>query len=233
MGTTRRQFLGRAGSAAIASSLASLGLWPRRTVAQEGGKKLATRKLGSTGHEVTEIGMGCMNMRDPALVNAALDAGINYLDTAYVYMRGRNEEVLGQVMKDRRDEAFLTEVREQRRSFEEAMDDDLDTHGALDALHAMSKAINDYVAERTTKGVLLKAYAVYRKLLDALGLFERRRVETSELAEKLIGLIVKAREQLRAERNYKLSDRMREDLAKIGVILGDKPGGTSWKIERC
>ena len=108
MGTTRRQFLGRAGSAAIASSLASLGLWPRRTVAQEGGKKLATRKLGSTGHEVTEIGMGCMNMRDPALVNAALDAGINYLDTAYVYMRGRNEEVLGQVMKDRRDEAFLT-----------------------------------------------------------------------------------------------------------------------------
>ena len=131
-----------------------------------------------------------------------------------------------------RDEAFLTEVRDQRRSFEGAMDDDLDTHGALDALHAMSKAINDYVAERPNKGGLLKAYAVYLRLLDALGLFERRRVETSELTEKLIGLIVKTREQLRAERNYKLSDRIREDLAEIGVILGDKPGGTSWKIER-
>jgi uncharacterized protein len=108
MGTTRRQFLRQTGSAAMVSSMASLGLWPRRTVAQESGKKLATRKLGSTGFETTEIGMGCMNMRDPALVNAALDAGINYLDTAWVYMRGRNEEVVGQVMKDRRDGIFLS-----------------------------------------------------------------------------------------------------------------------------
>jgi len=44
------------------------------------------------------------------------------------------------------EEAFLSEIQEHRRNFEEAMDDDLDTHGALDALHAFSKALNEYVA---------------------------------------------------------------------------------------
>ncbi len=131
-----------------------------------------------------------------------------------------------------REEAFLEGVREQRRRFEEAMDDDLDTHGALDALHALSRAINEYIAAGPNKGVLLKAAAVYRRLLDALGLFERRRGEVSELAEALIELIVKIRERLRAEKNYKLSDKIREELAEIGVILGDKPEGTSWKFER-
>ena len=68
------------------------------------------------------------------------------------------------------------------------MDDDLDTHGALDALHALSKAINEYVADSPNKGVLLRAYSVYRGLLHALGLFERRREEIGELTEELIEL---------------------------------------------
>jgi len=130
------------------------------------------------------------------------------------------------------EENFLKEVDEQRRRFEEAMDDDLDTHGALDALHAISRAINEYIADKPNKGVLLKAYAVYRQLLDELGLFEKRRGEMDELPRALIELIVKVREQLRVEENYELSDEIRENLAEIGVILGDKPEGTSWKIER-
>jgi len=131
-----------------------------------------------------------------------------------------------------REEAFLSEIREQRLRFEEAMDDDLDTHGALDALHALSKAINEYVDDNPNKGILVRAYSVYRGLLDVLGLFERRREEIGGLTEELIELIVKLRERLRTERNYKLSDEIREDLARVGVILGDKAEGTSWKIER-
>jgi len=131
-----------------------------------------------------------------------------------------------------RDETFLAEVQAQRRRFEEAMDDDLDTHGALDALHALSRAINEYVAASPNKGVLINAYTVYRALLDALGLFEGRRGEMDDLTESLIEIIVKVRERLRAEGNYELSDGIRADLAKIGVILGDGAERTSWKIER-
>jgi len=131
-----------------------------------------------------------------------------------------------------RDETFLADVQAQRRRFEEAMDDDLDTHGALDALHAMSRAINEYVAASPNKGVLINAYTVYRALLDALGLFEGRRGEMDDLTESLIEIIVKVRERLRAEGNYEISDGIRADLAEIGVILGDGAERTSWKIER-
>jgi len=48
-----------------------------------------------------------MNMRDPELVHAVVDAGINYIDTAHRYMNGVNEEVVGQVMKTKRDKVFL------------------------------------------------------------------------------------------------------------------------------
>ncbi|MFC1608026.1 aldo/keto reductase, partial [Candidatus Latescibacterota bacterium] len=42
------------------------------------------------------------------LVHAAIDRGINYIDTAYVYMRGVNEETVGKVMQTKRDKVFLT-----------------------------------------------------------------------------------------------------------------------------
>jgi predicted aldo/keto reductase-like oxidoreductase len=71
-------------------------------------KGLSYRNLGSTGYKVTEIGFGAMNMRDPELVRAAIDAGINNVDTAHIYMRGINEQVVGEEMKTRRKEVFLT-----------------------------------------------------------------------------------------------------------------------------
>jgi len=49
-----------------------------------------------------------MNMRDAELVHAAIDRGINYIDTAHSYMNGVNEEVVGSVMKTKRNKVFLT-----------------------------------------------------------------------------------------------------------------------------
>ncbi|GAF98560.1 unnamed protein product, partial [marine sediment metagenome] len=116
--------------------------------------------------------------------------------------------------------------------FEDAMDDDFDTHGAIDALHALSGAINEYVAGDANKGVLVKVSAVYRKLLSALGLFEKREMKADGLTEDLIEIMATVREQLRKEKNYNLSDKIRDDLAEAGVILSDTSEGTSWKIDR-
>ena len=152
----------------------------------------------------------------------------NTLDLIEDALRGE-EKNLGFAVQE---EAFLAAVQEQRRRFEEAMDDDLDTHGALDALHSLSGLINEYVAHKPNKGVLLKARETYRELLSLLGLFEERGVKVEGLAEELLGIISGMRERLRTEKNYKLSDVIREELSKVGVILEDKTEGTSWKIER-
>jgi predicted aldo/keto reductase-like oxidoreductase len=65
------------------------------------------RKLGKTGLELPIVSMGVMNAENPNLVAAALDAGIVHLDTAYVYQRGKNEEMIGQVIKDRDRDSFV------------------------------------------------------------------------------------------------------------------------------
>ncbi|MBA7544875.1 hypothetical protein ES705_37236 [subsurface metagenome] len=92
--STRRDFLKNiAGGATVGAGLAAAGVFPRRTVATEetGKHRIAYRPLGSTGFMVSEIGFGEMNMRNPDLVNVAINSGINYIDTAHGYMNGENE----------------------------------------------------------------------------------------------------------------------------------------------
>ncbi len=102
----RRNFLKQA---VVAGAAAGMGLSPRRSFAEgKAGNTVTYRTLGSTGRKVTEIGFGAMNMRDPELVQAALDSGINYFDTAWYYMNGVNEEIVGKVLKPVRDKVFLT-----------------------------------------------------------------------------------------------------------------------------
>ncbi|MFC1542183.1 aldo/keto reductase [Candidatus Latescibacterota bacterium] len=110
--SNRREFLRKAalsGSTATAG-FAMSGHPEFKLHAQESSpaNNIVYRDLGSTGFKVSEIGMGCMNMRDPELVRAAIDNGINYIDTAYVYMNGENERTVGQIMKTERDKVFLT-----------------------------------------------------------------------------------------------------------------------------
>jgi aryl-alcohol dehydrogenase-like predicted oxidoreductase len=73
---------------------------------------LEKRKLGRTGVEVTTLGYGAMELRagvseeDAArILNAVLDAGINFIDTSIDY--GRSEELIGKSIPQRRHEYFL------------------------------------------------------------------------------------------------------------------------------
>ncbi|MFC1552594.1 aldo/keto reductase [Candidatus Latescibacterota bacterium] len=102
---SRRSFI-QTGVAAGTAVTAS-GISPKRIAAAES-VDVRYRELGSTGCNVSEIGFGAMNMRDPELVHAAIDSGVTYIDTAHKYMNGINEEVIGTVMKTKRDKVFLT-----------------------------------------------------------------------------------------------------------------------------
>jgi predicted aldo/keto reductase-like oxidoreductase len=71
------------------------------------GRKMIYRTLGKTGLKLPIVSMGVMNADNPSLVAAALDAGIVMLDTAWGYQRGRNEEMIGKVIKDRPRDSFV------------------------------------------------------------------------------------------------------------------------------
>ncbi len=78
---------------------------------------LPRRTLGRQGPTVSAIGLGCMGMSDfygeadhatnLAVLNHALDIGVNFLDTADMYGVGRNETLLAEVLKSRRNEVVL------------------------------------------------------------------------------------------------------------------------------
>ena len=75
------------------------------------------RTLGAAGPQVSAIGLGCMGMsefygpHDDAesikVIHHALDAGLDFLDTADIYGPHTNEVLVGKAIHDRRDEVFL------------------------------------------------------------------------------------------------------------------------------
>ena len=97
----RRHFL-KKGTAGIAGAafVPHLISTNRQEKAQKD-RKFIYRTLGKTGFRLPVISMGVMNASNPHLVRAALDSGLIHLDTAWGYQRGRNEEMIGEVIKDR------------------------------------------------------------------------------------------------------------------------------------
>ena len=79
--------------------------------------EVGKRRLGRDGPEVSAIGLGCMGMSEfygsgseqesIATIHHAIDRGVNFLDTADMYGVGKNEELVGRAIRDRRDDVFL------------------------------------------------------------------------------------------------------------------------------
>lgn len=91
--------------------LASGGIKQEERIEEKGGKKrkFIYRTLGKTGIKLPVISMGGMYAIDPALFRTALDSGINHLETAHMHMAGKNEEMIGEVIKGRpRDSYFIS-----------------------------------------------------------------------------------------------------------------------------
>jgi len=73
-----------------------------------------SHELDSSGLQVTRVGLGCNNFggrldleRTRAVVEAALEAGITFLDTADIYGGGGSERFLGEILEGRRDQVVL------------------------------------------------------------------------------------------------------------------------------
>jgi cysteinyl-tRNA synthetase len=61
---------------------------------------------------------------------------------------------------------------------------------------------------------------------------EEKGFEGQKVDERLLELLVNVRERARKAKHYDISDYIREELGKLGVILEDTPAGTKWKLQR-
>jgi predicted aldo/keto reductase-like oxidoreductase len=107
---SRRRFLkaGITGIAGMTILPAMRGTGSARTSTEEKkGRKIVKRQLGRTGLELPVVSVGAGAAQEPEIIAAALDMGIVHLDTANSYGRGRNEEMIGGVIKGRPRDSFV------------------------------------------------------------------------------------------------------------------------------
>jgi cysteinyl-tRNA synthetase len=118
-----------------------------------------------------------------------------------------------------------------RDKFITAMDDDFGTPQAIVALYDLAREINRARAEGLASEALARAQATLRELADVLGLTLKPTKAKAASAAPFIELLISVRQDLRAAKQFALADKIRDDLAKLGVVLEDSAHGTTWKTE--
>ncbi|MBA3075127.1 MAG: cysteine--tRNA ligase [Anaerolineae bacterium] len=113
----------------------------------------------------------------------------------------------------------------------EAMDSDFNSAGALSHLFELVRVINQTRALGASNEQLAPAQALLLKLTSALGLSIEKETVSNQAVDGFVDLLIEIRKDLRANKMWALSDKVRDQLAGLGVILEDSKDGTSWHWE--
>jgi cysteinyl-tRNA synthetase len=120
-------------------------------------------------------------------------------------------------------------IEEVKKTFEEAMDDDFNTPKAFATIHEFIRQINSSLDNK--KDILLKAKQTLLELLGVLGLdFTKKKGIDDTKIDKLMELIISLRDKVRKDKNYELSDEIREKLRAAGIQIEDTEDGPRWKM---
>jgi cysteinyl-tRNA synthetase len=122
-----------------------------------------------------------------------------------------------------------------RAQFEESMNDDFNTPGAVAALFDLTREVNTLLggAQPLTQGALQAINALYTQLVgEVLGirLDGLEKEAGAGLSAELIQLLLDTRAKLRQAKQWALADEVRDRLTAAGVQLQDGPQGTTWTL---
>jgi len=122
------------------------------------------------------------------------------------------------------------QIEATRRGFIEAMDDDFNTAGALGYLFDLVRAINQSRDMGFAQEELDAAQNLLRELTGVLGLrLDKQPEAEAGEAAPFIDLLLEVRQELRGQKLWALSDKIRDQLAECNVIIEDGREGTTWR----
>lgn len=127
-------------------------------------------------------------------------------------------------------EELRSQTEATREGFIASMDDDFNSAGALGQLFELVRMINISRDAGATNEELEPAQATLRELTDVFGLLlnEPKADRNQAAADPFIQLLIDLRTELRKQKNWELSDNVRDRLAELGVVLEDGKDGTRW-----
>ncbi|MCM3603433.1 cysteine--tRNA ligase [Robertmurraya korlensis] len=162
-----------------------------------------------------------INYTDELLENTK--AGLDRLKTSYQNLKHRREASANLTEND---QEWLTKVTTLHDEFVRDMDDDFNTANGISKLFDLSKLANMYLIEKNTSITVIDAFMIeFELLFGILGLT----LEADQLLDEEIEALIEQRIQARKDRNFQLSDQIRDQLKEMNIILEDTPQGTRWK----
>lgn len=162
-----------------------------------------------------------INYTDELLENTK--AGLERLKTSYQNLKHRREASANLTEND---QEWLTKVTTLHDEFVRDMDDDFNTANGISKLFDLSKLANMYLIEKNTSITVIDAFmSEFEVLFGILGLT----LEADQLLDEEIEALIEQRIQARKDRNFQLSDQIRDQLKEMNIILEDTPQGTRWK----
>jgi cysteinyl-tRNA synthetase len=177
--------------------------------------------------QVLRFFMLSVHYRNPINYNEELlestRAAFERLTTSYQNLKHRKEASTD--LTDNNQE-WLDKISASKEQFIEAMDDDFNTAKAISVLFDLSKLANYYLLEKNTAVAVIDAFTKqFEDLFHVLGLT----IEKEEMLDEEIDALIEKRIQARKDRNFQLSDQIRDQLKEMNIILEDTPQGTRWK----
>lgn len=162
-----------------------------------------------------------INYSEEVLENVT--AAFDRLKTSYQNLKHRLQ-VSGGLTEN--NDVWLQKVDELHEQFIKEMDDDFNTANAISILFELSKQANYYLMEKNTNKEVIEAFlGEFQTLFSVLGLS----LEEEGLLDEEIEGLIQQRIQARKDRNFGLSDEIRDRLKSMNIILEDTPQGTRWK----
>ncbi len=126
----------------------------------------------------------------------------------------------------RRNPKITELLKESKKGFEEAMDNDLNTSEALgrifDLVRDVNRFMNDKGVSQSDAKSVISLMVDFDSVLGLLGRIDDKIVER-------VGKLIAQRERARAEKKWQLADQIRKHLQDEGIMLEDTRDGTQWK----
>ena len=210
------------------------------------GNSFLPRELFSGNHPLLQQGFSPMTVRffmlqshysstldfsNEALI--AAEKGFRKLENAYTLVKGLKAEAASYSLN--------TDLQDQLDKLAEScyltMSDDFNTVKTLAVLFEMASRINDFksgnlAVDSVSPEVFARFSDTYQKFFtDVLGL-QVEHLQDNNLLDDVMQVLIELRKKARTDRNYALSDKIRDDLKAKGIQLKDgKDGEITYSIE--